>query len=70
MQASRGSCDGLREGKLNGTGENPELSTALREALEPLLQEVESLNERIQEYDRRIERWPSRRIRKRRCSNK
>jgi transposase len=30
------------------------LSTGLREALEPLLQEVESLNERIQEYDRRI----------------
>jgi transposase len=30
------------------------LSTALREALEPLLREVESLNERIQEYDRRI----------------
>jgi transposase len=32
------------------------LSTGLREALEPLLQEVESLNERIQEYDRRIEK--------------
>ena len=32
------------------------MSTALHEALEPLLQEVESLNERIQEYDRRIER--------------
>src|SRR5213594_3953929 len=31
------------------------LSTELREALEPLLQEVESLNERIKEYDRRIE---------------
>ena len=31
------------------------LSTGLREALEPLLREVESLNERIQEYDRRIE---------------
>ena len=31
------------------------LSTGLREALDPLLQEVESLNERIQEYDRRIE---------------
>ena len=30
------------------------LSTGLREALEPLLQEVESLNERIQTYDRRI----------------
>lgn len=29
-------------------------SAGLREALEPLLQEVESLNERIQEYDRRI----------------
>ena len=32
------------------------LSAGLREALEPLLQEVESLNERIQEYDLRIER--------------
>ena len=32
------------------------LSAGLREALEPLLQEVESLNERIQEYDRRIAR--------------
>jgi transposase len=31
------------------------LSAGLREALEPLLREVESLNERIQEYDRRIE---------------
>src|SRR6202040_1691606 len=31
------------------------LSTALREVLEPLLQEVESLNERIREYDQRIE---------------
>ena len=31
-----------------------ELSPELREALEPLLREVESLNERIQEYDRRI----------------
>jgi len=32
------------------------LSPGLREALEPLLREVESLNERIQEYDRRIEK--------------
>jgi len=32
------------------------LSAGLREALEPLLQEVESLNERIREYDRRIAR--------------
>ena len=31
------------------------LSTALREVVEPLLQEVESLNERVGEYDRRIE---------------
>jgi transposase len=30
------------------------LSAGLREALEPLLREVESLNEHIQEYDRRI----------------
>ena len=31
------------------------LSAELREALEPLLTEVESLNERIKEYDRRME---------------
>jgi transposase len=33
-----------------------ELSTELREILEPLLQEIESLNERIQEYDERMEK--------------
>jgi len=33
-----------------------ELSSELREALQPLLREVESLNERIQEYDQRIAR--------------
>jgi transposase len=33
-----------------------ELSTELRDVLEPLLQEVESLNERIQEYDARMEK--------------
>src|SRR6201998_2028212 len=33
-----------------------ELSTELREVLEPLLREVESLNERIQEYDERMEK--------------
>jgi transposase len=32
------------------------MSAGMREALEPLLREVESLNERIREYDRRIER--------------
>jgi len=32
------------------------LNTALREVVEPLLQEVESLNERLGEYDQRIER--------------
>src|SRR5258708_8628031 len=32
-----------------------ELSQELRDALEPLLEEIESLNERIAEYDRRIE---------------
>jgi transposase len=32
-----------------------DLSTELRDALEPLLSEVESLNERIDEYDRRIQ---------------
>jgi transposase len=31
------------------------LSAELRGALEPLLEEVESLNERVTEYDRRIE---------------
>src|SRR6202165_74685 len=33
-----------------------ELSQELRDALDPLLGEIESLNERIAEYDRRIER--------------
>ncbi len=33
-----------------------ELSTELRDVLEPLLNEIESLNERIQEYDERIEK--------------
>jgi transposase len=33
-----------------------ELSQELREALDPLLAEIESLNERIAEYDRRIEK--------------
>jgi transposase len=33
-----------------------ELSAELREVLEPLLQEIESLNERIQEYDARMEK--------------
>jgi transposase len=32
-----------------------ELSPELRDTLEPLLQEIESLNDRIDEYDRRIE---------------
>jgi transposase len=32
-----------------------ELKPELREALDPLLREIESLNERIAEYDRRIE---------------
>ena len=32
------------------------MCTELREVLEPLLKEVESLNERIQEYDARIEK--------------
>jgi len=31
------------------------LTQELREALDPLLGEIESLNERIAEYDRRIE---------------
>jgi transposase len=33
-----------------------DVSQELREALDPLLEEIESLNERIGEYDRRIER--------------
>jgi transposase len=32
------------------------LSTELRDVLEPLLKEIESLNERIQEYDERMEK--------------
>src|SRR5215469_7264885 len=32
------------------------LNTELREVLQPLLQEIESLNERIKEYDQRIEK--------------
>jgi transposase len=45
------------------------LSAQLRDALEPLLREVESLNERIKEYDRRIEQ-PRRTTRKSHCSNR
>jgi transposase len=45
-------CGTLQVGREITSG----LSTGLREALEPLLREVESLNERIQEYDRRIEK--------------
>jgi hypothetical protein len=33
-----------------------ELSAELREVLEPLLKEIESLNERIKEYDARMEK--------------
>jgi transposase len=44
-------CGTSQVGREIGSG----LSTELREALEPLLREVESLNERIHEYDRRIE---------------
>ena len=45
-------CD-TRQFRREATGG---LSTKLREAMEPLLREIESLNDRIQEYDRRIER--------------
>jgi transposase len=45
-------CD-TRQFRREATGG---LSTGLRDALEPLLREIESLNDRIQEYDRRIER--------------
>jgi transposase len=44
-------CGTLQVGRDLGAG----LSTELRPVLEPLLREVESLNERIKEYDRRIE---------------
>src|SRR5438309_11214457 len=33
-----------------------ELSVELREVIEPLLKEIESLNERIKEYDERMEK--------------
>jgi transposase len=46
------------------------LSAELREALEPLLREVESLNERIKEYDRRIEQIAKRTARKSQFSNR
>ena len=45
-------CGSFQVSREIGSG----LSTELREALQPLLREVESLNERIQEYDRRIEK--------------
>jgi transposase len=45
-------CD-TRQFRREATGG---LNTGLRDALEPLLREIESLNDRIQEYDRRIER--------------
>jgi transposase len=44
-------CGTQQVGRDTATG----LSVELREALEPLLEEVESLNARIKEYDRRIE---------------
>ena len=34
----------------------------LREVLEPLLKEIESLNERIQEYDKRMEKIAKERV--------
>jgi transposase len=47
------------------------LSQELREALDPLLRAIESLNERIAEYDHRIEsKSPRKCIPKWRCSNK
>jgi len=45
-------CDTQQIGRESTSG----LSAELRQALEPLLREVESLSERIQEYDRRIAR--------------
>src|SRR5262245_37816589 len=45
-------CDTQQISREFGTG----LSAELREVLEPLFREIESLNERIKEYDRRIEK--------------
>jgi transposase len=62
VNAARGSVKSYGERlRKCGTGQfhrdtTAGLSVGLREALQPLLQEVESLNERIQEYDRRIAR--------------
>jgi hypothetical protein len=47
-----------------------ELSPELRDTLEPLLQEIESLNDRIDEYDRRIEQIATEVPPRLRCSNK
>src|SRR5712664_4042504 len=47
-----------------------ELSTELREVIEPLLKEIESLNERIKEYDARMEKIARESSRKSSCSNR
>jgi len=44
----------MREAGLPRDALSSQCSTGLREALEPLLHEIESLNERIKEYDQRI----------------
>jgi len=59
-------CGAFQVSREIGSG----LSAGLREALEPLLREVESLNERIKEYDRRIEKMAGESTQKRRCSNR
>jgi len=41
-----------------------ELSVELREVIEPLLKEIESLNERTKEYDVRMEKIAGRATRK------
>jgi transposase len=46
------------------------LSTELRDVLEPLLKEIESLNEGIQEYDERMEKIVKECTRKCPCSSK
>ena len=61
-------CANVARNKSLGTSRG--IEHGLREALDPLLREVESLNERIQEYDRRIEKMAKKSIRRRRCSNK
>jgi hypothetical protein len=42
----------------------------MREIMQPLLREIESLNERIKEYDERMEKIAKEVTRKSRCSSR